>query len=372
MHLNKESDVLVIDLINATEPQVPLKVGDVTFDAPVEVVNNARNTSVVIRGVREKGFRGQRTMRYDRLNLALVIKPTEGQVTEVPVPNDGFETKLEVCDRLNKQYNLKIGPKDIIDGPVDTTVLPAKTTIQTRYDSLAWFGALAIEFVPDRPFYKDTFSSFVLDGLPMPETPNSGLKTTVVTNNAAPSFVTEDSTLHQPGNGSYPAGSFVVSHNSEIELALAPRVGMGGAAVAPAAMGYDYNLSLADANDWRALFSIGSLAGSFDELAAKYNITMVLTGPDKTELVLTLVVGTGDYAFVNTAKNINAALVGTTIDDDALQWSLSMRDMSAHLGAVSRNAAGAPLGSYVLRLMARRINMVVPRVLSTVSVKVAN
>lgn len=370
MHLNKPSEELVIDLINTSGPQTPLKVGSVTFDAPV-VTTGARNTSIVVRGIRAQGFRGQRTMRYNRLDLAVAMPPTEGQSTEVAVPNDGFETKLEVCDRLNKQYNLKIGPNDIVDGPVDTSVLPATTTIQAKATSLAWFGTLQIEFVPDRPFYKDTFSSFVLNGLPMPEAASAGLISPANINNTSPSF-TVGGNLYQPGNGTYPATSFLVSRNSEIELAISPRVTPGDVAVAPDSMGYNYALSAGTANSWDVLFSIGSRATPGVAVDSLYAISMLLTGPDGTELVLALNKDGTGYYFGSTDKTIRfSAITNNGEADGALfQSAISVADMANRLGTLTRTANGAPLGTYKVRLQARRKNTIVPRVLASMVVRV--
>lgn len=368
-HLNKPSADLVIDLVNATGVQTPLKVGDVTFDVPVVVSNGTRNTSVVMRGVRANGFRGTRTIRYNRLDLSVAMPPTDGQSMEVMVPNDGFETKLEVCDRLNKLYNLKIGADDIVDGPVDTTVLPASTTIQSKAGSLAWFGSMSIEFVPDRPFYKDTFSSFVLEGLPTPEPGNIGLNTPTVVTNVTPSF-TDGGNLYYPGNATYPATNFVVSSNSEIEVAVAPRSGSGAVATAPDVTGYTYNLTLAGANDWTLMISIGSKKDPVEDVLDGYRLYVEAVGPDGTVASLEIKRDETSLGFFH--STLPVLRHGSDVQLGLVQASLSIRDISSVLGTIVRNGAGAPMGVYMLRVMARRINTVVPRVVATISVKVTN
>lgn len=347
-HLNKPSAELVIDLVNKTGVQTPLAVGDVTFDVPVVVSNGTRNSSVVMRGVRANGFRGTRTVRYNRLDLSVAMPPTDGQTMEVMVPNDGFETKLEVCDRLNKQYKLQIGADDIVDGPVDTTVLPATTNIQAKPGSLAWFGSLSIEFVPDRPFYKDTFSTFVLDGLPEPTQPPAEL--------VAPSYSIAD---------------YTTTANGEAKVSFSPRVGDGSTAVPGQSSDYSYSLALAGADDWCVLLDLGFLSKTTN-FAETYQTQFAITAPDKTELVLKLVWDGSDYTLVNTAKALSLPVEPTDANGAQLTAKVSMKALEAHLGTITRSAQGVPLGSYTLRLQARRINTIAPRVLASATAKVAN
>lgn len=373
-HLTKPSNELVVDLINEANPNIqpPLQVGDVTFDAPTGAAEGAsRNSIVVARGVRNAqgiGYRGQRTIRYDRLNLAQKMPPDDAETMEIMVPNDGFDTKLEVCDRLNAKYDLMIGADDIIDGPVDTSVLPATTVIHAKATSLAWTGSLPIKFVPDRPFYKDTFSTLLLDGLPEPLPSNAGLNSPTVQTNTTPTFV-DAGNLYQPGNSAYPATGFIVSRNSEIEVAAAPRVGPGAVASAPDSTGYAYNLALAGANDWLVMVSIGSLENPVVDVETRYNVSAVISGPDDTELTLDLIRDETGYAFVGGGKTLRTI---SEVAPGVLQGAISVVDVSLLLGEITRNGAGGPLGSYMVRVMARRINTVAPRVLATFNAKVIN
>lgn len=374
-HLTKPSKELIYDLILKANPgqKGKLQIGFLTFDTPIpSQPGAANNTSVVARGITNAqgiGYRGSRTFRYNRLDMSTKMPPDDAQTLEVMVPNDGFETKLEVCDRLNKKYDLMIGAEDIIDGPVDVSVLPAKTTIVAKASSLAWTGQLTINFVPDRPFYKDTFSTLVLDGLPMPEETDPALDTVVATADQSPTFVV-DGKLYQPGDGAYPADHFAVSRNPEVEVALAPRIGNGSASTAPTD-GYEYPLTLAGADDWSLCYSVGSREEPAVDVLLRYRISVQITGPDGTELLLTLTKIDDAYWYVNTEKNVKIAAT-LVANDLVVQGALSMDELSAHLGSVMRNGAGAPLGKYTLRLMARRINSVVPRVLASCAARVIN
>lgn len=373
-HLTKPSNELVLDLIAKANPDIqpPLRLGDVAFDAPVGAAQGAsRNTTVVARGLRNAegiGYRGQRTIRYDRLNLAQKMPPDDTETMEIMVPNDGFDTKLEVCDRLNLKYDLMIGPDDIIDGPVDTSVLPATTVIQAKSTSLAWTGSLPIKFVPDRPFYKDTFTTQLLDGLPEPLPSNAGLNSPTVQTNAVPTFV-DAGNLYQPGDSAYPATGFIVSRNSEIEVAAAPRVGQGATASAPDSSGYAYNLALAGATDWSVLVSVGSREEPVVDVETRYNVSAVINGPDNTELTLDLIRDETGYAFVGGGKTLRTI---SEVAPGVLQGAISIAEVSLLLGDITRNGAGGPLGSYMVRVMARRINTVAPRVLATFNAKVIN
>jgi len=374
-HLTKPSNELIYDLILKANPDLmgKLQIGHLSFDAPIpQQPGSSTNSSVVARGLANAqgiGYRGARTFRYDRLNMAVKMPPDDAQTLEVMVPNDGFETKLEVVDRLNKKYDLMIGAADIVDGPVDVSVLPAKTTIVAKASSLAWTGQLTINFVPDRPFYKDTFSTQVLDGLPMPEVTDPALDTPVASSNLSPTFAV-DGKLYQPGDGAYPADHFAVSRNPEVEVALAPRIGTGEVATAPTA-GFEYALTLAGAADWMLCYSVGSREEPAVDVLQRYRIIAQITGPDGSELMLTVTSIDDALWFANADQSIKIA-VTTAVGDLVLQGALSMNELSAKLGEVMRNGAGAPLGKYTLRLMARRINSVVPRVLASCAARVIN
>jgi len=103
----------------------------------------------------------------------------------------------------------------------------------------------------------------------------------------------------------------------------------------------------------------------------RYRIIAQITGPDGSELMLTVTSIDDALWFANADQSIKIA-VTTAVGDLVLQGALSMNELSAKLGEVMRNGAGAPLGKYTLRLMARRINSVVPRVLASCAARVIN
>lgn len=371
-HLSKPSKELVIDLINKANPKIHLGYDDVDVENPLQApVGTVRNTIVTLRGrvnAEGIGYRNTRNIRYDRLSLPVKIPPNEGSTTEVMVPNDGPESKLDICARLNKTYDIMLGPDDIVDGPVDSSVLPVTVTIAAKASSLAWTGSIKVELTPARPMYKGTFSSLTMDGLPAPTVHDAALDTPTVQTNHAPTFVT-DGKLHQPGDGAYPADAFVVGSNPEIEVAVAPRVGTGAAATAPDATGHTYALQLADAADWALMLSIGSLANPAVPVESNYNVQVQVTGPAGSTLTLNLIKDATGYALVSGTKSLRTL---TAVDAGTLQGALSMADLVSALGQHPSNAAGGALGDYAVRVIAHRRNTIVPMVLAACKVHVVN
>lgn len=376
-HLNKPSKELILDLINDAGQEFILTLRDISFGIPFPNTTGSLNTQLVVTGRTDDdgvGYRGNRTVRYNRLDMNVAMPPTDAQTLEVAVPNDGFETKLEVIDRLNKMFDLKIGADDIIDGPVDVSVLPATTTIAAKSSSLAWYGEIKLNFVPDRPLYKDTFTSFVLEGLPTPTPPDAGVLSPVVVPDADALYANGTGKLFQPGNETADADHFVVGRNDDIEVAISPRAVLE-TSVAPTE-NYSYPLTLAGANSWQMLVQVATRGALVDPLT-NYNVSVNMTGPDGTELSLDLTRDqAGDYWFENKVLALKVAagdLDGWVADGQfVISTTLDMRDMATHLGTIIRNGAGGPLGQYTLRLMARRRNTVAPRVLAIANVRVIN
>lgn len=368
-HLNKPSKELIVDLINEAGQELFLSTENLDFETPVPSGVPARNTNIVAVGVMSSGFRGRRTLRYTRLDMGTAMPPTEGGATELMVPNDGPESKLDIIPRLNQMFSLKLAAEDIVDGPVDSTVLPVTVNIAANPASLAWIGTVKIELTPDRPLYKDTFSSFALDGLPVPGTGGAGLDAPTVATNQSPSFLSSGN-LYQPGNGAYPATNFVVSTNSEIEVAASPRVGNGDVAVAPDSSGYNYNLALAGANDWKVMIALGSKETPAVDFLLKYRVWLGVTGPDGTEATFEILRDETSIALVGMGLPARRTL--SEISPGLVQGPISVGDISSVLGTVLRNGAGAPLGQYKFRVFARRTNTVVPRVLTSFAVGVIN
>ena len=88
--------------------------------------------------------------------------------------------------------------------------------------------------------------------------------------------------------------------------------------------------------------------------------------------MLKLVWDGSDYTLVNTDKALSLPVEPTDANGAQLTAKVSMKALEAHLGTIMRSAQGVPLGSYTLRLQARRINTIAPRVLASATAKVTN
>lgn len=365
MHLNKPSKELVLDLINEANGR------SLTF-VEVDIVNpqpyaGNRNTQATVFGREGTDYTGSKQLFYDRLDLEVAFPNNDPDGLELMVPNDGPTDVLEVCERLNRMFEYQIGLEDIVNTPVDYEALPAVVTVEAKPTSLAWYGQKTLTLVPDRPFWKDTFSSFQLDSFELPNGDVSGLTDPIATPNAVVSFhTTEDELLFDTG---LPAGGFLSATNSELELALTARVDAGASVTAPDTDG-SYNLPLLTESTWCLVYSVGLLDGG--DLRDLYSTCIVLTRADTTSCTLKLIEHEGGLAWHCDDMDLTVPVDYISVDGDVIQGRIDAGAIRDALLPAGNSGGGAPMGLFTFRLQARRQNSIAPRVMSTILVKAYN
>lgn len=367
MHLNKPSKELVLDLANAANNRA-LTLNDVNITNPSVVNINSRNTRALALAVEGSKYTGSTLLHYDRLDLAVAMPAAEPEGLEVMVPNDGFVDTIEVCDRLNRMFTLHLDETDIERLSVDTSELPATALIRALPDSLGWTGERSVVFVPDRPMYADTFTSYTLDGFTLPPRDVSGLVNPMVVVDANVSFASPDDYLFYGTN--VPAAGFTVCNNGELEIAACARRN-GSLVVVPPDADAVYVLQLTGENSWSVPVSLGHLHSSND-LVENYEIQLEIIAPDRSLVKLCLVKDSGNYRFVNTDLGILFDDDYVSEDGGVYQTIIDMATLKPHLGDVLSTGAGAPLGVFQLRLQARRKDSLAPRLLVSFLVKAVN
>ncbi len=369
MAMNKPSKELVVDLINQDTGR-NFAYGEVSFDNPTSVSIHGKNTEVVVRGVVETGYVGAKVLHYDRLHLATAMPPAEPEGVEVMVPNDGFVDTGEISERLNRMYGLQLAPEDLVNQELTITALPMSLQLQAHPNSLAWRGALDIQLVQDRPMFQDAVLDPNLDGFETPDADVSMLTDPVVTTNSQPTFRTNEDTLLT--TAAEPSASFLVCENSELELAACARRELGTVALTPDADG-SYSLSLNGAVTWSILLSAGLLGEPATKITDLYAVCVIITCPDNSVLTFTLEYGVDEvYRLIEDDHSLSIAADYVSGNGNVWQHRLDMATIKAALGTVLSSSGGAPLGLYTVRLQARRLNSMAPRVLSTFLVKANN
>lgn len=148
---NKPSDVLVLDLINATnidattQASINITSGQVTFGKPTVVAPAEGidwNTLLLCTANRSSPYVGSVNLNYDRMDIGKLFKNIA-----VNLDVKGATTTLALIDRLNARYGLSIDPKEVVSSPVPalTEAAPvANATITIADTSLVYFGKIDV------------------------------------------------------------------------------------------------------------------------------------------------------------------------------------------------------------------------------------
>ncbi len=366
MSMNKTSQQLVIDLINKDNAR-NFDGSEFTFENPT-LISGSRNSRVRIVAVPGGKYQGSQTLDYDRLLLSKPFTDADPD-TVVYIPNDGYVNSTELYERLNAQYSLQLRPEDLLLEPLNITSLPFDYILSANPNSLAWMSSVKLQFQQGRPLYRDTFQAGPLNGFTFPTGDVSHLIAPEVDQNESVSFA--------DGNGnllygtSVPAAGFNLCFNGELEIGACARKN-GATTIVPMDDEGTFVLQLTSETSWSIPVSLGFLNDGDDEITTTYDVSIELVCPDESTLKLKLVRDGTNYRFVNSA-------LGIVLDDDYVngdgsiyQSIIDMRTLKPYLGTVLSSAAGAPLGIYQFRLMARRRNSVAPRELVTFIVQAVN
>lgn len=177
--LNKTSDLLVLDWINAKNVDADLELTKIAFQDPVATPEGTKNTELLIKARKNSGYVGEQTVDYNRLEGVPLFRNVTAYL-DVHTP----ATSADLLDTLNKQYGLKLTADDIVpaDIPADTNPIvtdpdapdpvPVDHTITFDPKCLAYTGTIPVKIGP-RPQVGERLSLVItqteLDGLVYPD-----------------------------------------------------------------------------------------------------------------------------------------------------------------------------------------------------------
>ena len=136
----------VMELANLRNGITDVKVSSVncTLELPLVIdplLNNGRNTSIVIKAILGKDYHGSRTVKYERLPIEKFLT---GLTPTMPVPAvNSVVNVAAVTGWLRTAYGLDVVATDFTLSPIDTSVLPAAGTLTVKDTSLLWTGGFA-------------------------------------------------------------------------------------------------------------------------------------------------------------------------------------------------------------------------------------
>jgi hypothetical protein len=147
-YLNKPSDTLMLDLINNTPGNIPVRRDQITFGKPIAKISSDPNVNTGLRvsAVVGKGYTGYVDVEYFRLDIASLF---EGIDVILDVPD--AQTSSDLLARLNAKYDLGIVATEVIENPVSHDVTDANGAMHTLFfkDSLVYIGHLTLWVGPE-------------------------------------------------------------------------------------------------------------------------------------------------------------------------------------------------------------------------------
>lgn len=167
LNYGKISDLLVFDLINRDNPDLPYPIdaNNVIIEKITQVTpnaaNNNRNTSARLRGQQQAGFRDTITLYYDRINIDRILPWWKlGSTTRVATAITNFTAASihELLPSFLDKYGINLQPKDISNGSLPYVSQPNQA-----------YG-YNISILATSPAYMGTSTGYLKRGLPVLDT----------------------------------------------------------------------------------------------------------------------------------------------------------------------------------------------------------
>lgn len=184
MPIFKSSKLLVFDLINAANPQLPIKLTPdncrlekITAVTPGPT-NGQRNASVRVRGVQGQGFEDQLTLYYDRMALDRAIPPVAaGKATYVRFKTYTATSIHKALTIISATYGVELNPWDVVDSSLPSPNVPNyvnTVTMTALATSPAYRGSVVIRLFRGKPLLEEGVTIPVIEPLshPIPVTDN--------------------------------------------------------------------------------------------------------------------------------------------------------------------------------------------------------
>ena len=126
-----------------------------------DTTGSGRDTVAVLKGIDGGPYKGQVSVYYNRVNLALIT----GAETNF-VPQNGYSKQFIVND-LNTRYDAFLHITDFElspNFPADDSDGDSTHTLTATVDSVAWRGETQYTYIA-RPLLQEAFSSLIFNGI---------------------------------------------------------------------------------------------------------------------------------------------------------------------------------------------------------------
>jgi outer membrane murein-binding lipoprotein Lpp len=159
--LAKTSSQLLVDLINS-DNGTSFAYNELVLSPPQvnDVVNNNRNTFVVVTSSDEFSFQGDETMYYNRIDFAALF-----QGLTVTVGGQGVTDVSGLLPEINATYGLGLTMDDILDLAVPSTGYPISLTLMAAPGSYAYIGQFTVQVQDIPPTISNNLSTTVLGNI---------------------------------------------------------------------------------------------------------------------------------------------------------------------------------------------------------------
>ncbi len=163
----KTSKEMLLDAINIENnlQNNPLTWNQIAAGFPEKVTTAGadKNTRLIIYGLKQGGYKGTVTLKYDRISLPEIFRNVTPVVVTEPVA-----LLSQLLPKLNKTYGLSLDKDDIIEQSVADLGEDFLITVQLRGGCVAWEGDFELRFTKFRPKLKDVIADNVLDVIVAP------------------------------------------------------------------------------------------------------------------------------------------------------------------------------------------------------------
>lgn len=163
----KTSKEMLLDAINIENnlQNNPLTWNQIAAGFPEKVTSAGadKNTRLIIYGLKQGGYKGTVTLKYDRISLPEIFRNVTPVVVTEPVA-----LLSQLLPKLNKTYGLSLDKDDIIEQSVADLGEDFLITVQLRSGCVAWEGDFELRFTKFRPKLKDVIADNVLNVIVAP------------------------------------------------------------------------------------------------------------------------------------------------------------------------------------------------------------
>lgn len=134
----KEGVVVLVEKINKTNGTkfVPF---DLNLGKPVVLVNQTKNTGIVVTALPSSGYSGAMLLRYDRVEIALAL----GSLHGATLPIGSLTSSRDLIPEVNRLAGTRLVPQDI----VDTRLVVGRNVLTVGEESVLFIPGSSIEII---------------------------------------------------------------------------------------------------------------------------------------------------------------------------------------------------------------------------------